>query len=477
MTGADGVRVSAPQLIVIFGATGDLARRMLFPGLYRLARAGMMPADFRVIGSGRRSPGTDEEFRERIAGGVREFAADHYDDDAWRDFAGRLSFTPSSADDGADLAEAVREAREELGEGTRTLLYLSVPPNAAQAMIGMLDATGLAADAALVMEKPFGEDLASARELDAAVARAVPEERVFRIDHFLGKEAVRNLLVLRFANGLLETVWNRDHIAYVQIDVPEEIDIQGRASFMESTGTFRDMVSTHLSQILGFVALEPPVRITAEDLRAEKLKVYRALRPIDPADVVFGQYEGYREEDGVAADSQVETFVALRAWVDNWRWQGVPFLLRTGKAMAATGHRVTIGFRRPPSALFGAGVFDGDARPDELVVELGDRPELSLDIRVKEAGAGLRLHRRGLRYAPSEDGAADAYEKLLLDAMRGDQTLFTGAAEIERLWEVCEPVLQDRPATRAYPKGSWGPEEALRLAGPRGWALADGDGD
>ncbi|MEV1010850.1 glucose-6-phosphate dehydrogenase [Streptomyces sp. NPDC049881] len=464
-----------PQVLVIFGSTGDLARRNLFPGLFRLHRAGMLPDRFRVIGSGRHSPGTDEEFRDRLGASVREYAPDAWDQAAWDAFAPHIGFVASSADNGEDLAAAVRRARQEAGDRCRTLLYLSVPPSTAEDMVRMLGATGIAEDASLIMEKPFGRDLASACSLDAAIAGIVPEERVFRIDHFLGKEAVQNLLALRFANGVFEPVWNREHIAYVQIDVPEDLGLEGRAGFMESTGTFRDMVSTHLCQILGFVALEPPARIAAEELRDEKLKVYRALRPFDPAETVFGQYEGYRDEDGVADDSDVETFVALRAWVDNWRWQGVPFLLRTGKHMARSERVVTVGFHSPPHALF------GDAPrpecPDELSLELSDEPVVALHLRAKRPGPELRLGRGTFTFRSDDDfgGAVplEAYEKLLLDAMRGDQTLFTGAAEIERLWEVCDPVLRHRPDPLPYARGSWGPDAALRLPGGRGWAVGD----
>ncbi|WP_129837897.1 glucose-6-phosphate dehydrogenase [Streptomyces sp. RFCAC02] len=475
MAPADRTASAEPQILVIFGATGDLARRKLFPALLRLLRAGMLPDAFLVIASGRHPQGDDDAFRDRLGDAVRDLAGDGaFDAGAWRDLAGRVRYAVASADDGSALADAVRRARDDLGGHARVLYYLSVPPGAAEPMIGMLGGAGLAEDATLVMEKPFGRDLAGARALDAAVARFVPEERVFRIDHFLGKEAVQNVLALRFANGLFEPVWNRDHIAYVQIDVPETLGIEGRARFMESTGTFRDMIATHLCQLLGFFALEPPVRIAADELRAEKLKVYRALRPFDPADVVFGQYDGYRGEDGVADDSPTETFVALRARVDNWRWQGVPFFLRTGKALARSLRVVTVGFRNPPHALFGAAARDTGA-PDELVFDLTGDPVVSLDVRAKRPGPDLRLARGRFTFRADEAFAAgeplEAYEKLLLDAMRGDRTLFTGAAEIERLWEVCDPVLKAPPPALPYARGSWGPDAASRLPGERGWAV------
>ncbi|MYS22283.1 glucose-6-phosphate 1-dehydrogenase [Streptomyces sp. DvalAA-14] len=470
---------SNPQVLVLFGATGDLARRKLFPGLYKLYRAGSLPDRFTVIGSGRHSPGTDEEFHERLAAGVRSFAPDAFDPKVWAGFAEHVTFQTSSAQDGTALAATVRQAQQDAGGDVRTLIYMSVPPGSMKPMIQMLGATGIAADASLIMEKPFGSDEASARALNEAVHRVVPEERVFRIDHFLGKEAAQNILALRFANGLFEPAWNRDHIAYVQIDVPEKIGIEGRAAFMEGTGTFRDMVSTHLCQILGFVALEPPVRIAPKELRAEKYKLYQSLRPFDPKEVVFGQYEGYRDEEGVDPRSTVETFVAARAWIDNWRWQGVPFLLRTGKSMGQTRRVVTIGFRNPPETLFGSATSDA-VEPNELVLELTDEPEMAVVLRAKKPGPELLLAdaRLELKFETAFPGVQplEAYEKLLLDAMHGDQTLFTGAEEIERLWQVCDPVQRDRPEPLPYAVGSWGPKEALRLAGERGWRLPEAGG-
>ncbi len=454
----------SPHVLVLFGASGDLAERKLFPGLFRLRQ--LLP-DVRIIGTGRHSPGTDEEFRASVA--PEDAGAE------WDEFAANVRFVVSSADDGDDLAAAVREAEKDLGgEDVRRLLYLSVPSSAMEPMIAMLGATGLAERAHLVLEKPFGTDLNSAKALNAAVLGVFREEDVFRIDHFLGKEAVQNILALRFANGLMEPVWNSHHLAYVQIDVPEEIGIEGRASFMEATGTFRDMISTHLFQLLGFVALEPPVTLDADSLHEEKAKVFRAVRPLDPSRVVFGQYEGYRDEEGVDDTSGVETFVAVETFVDNWRWKGVPFLLRTGKRLGQTRRTITLGFREPPLAMF-PGTCDGN--PNELVLELTDRPKISLDVRTKIPGAAFEIGhaRMELDFEQAFDAAEplEAYEKLLLDAMAGDHTLFTSTAEVERLWELCDPVLTDPPETQTYAPGSWGPQAALDLAGERGWRLPE----
>ena len=467
-----------PQLLVLFGATGDLAARKLFPGLYRLTREGLMPEDFRIIGSGRHSPGSDDEFREHVEEAITEHGdEDEPDADQLHDFLQKVSFTVSSADDGEDLAKAVTEGEKELGEDAKRLVYLSVPPDAMQDMIGMLGDTGIAENARLIVEKPFGTDLDSAKALNAKLHEVLGEEQVYRIDHFLGKEAVQNILVLRFANGLFEPAWNRDHIAYIQIDVPEDLTIEGRAGFYESTGALRDMISTHLFQLLGFMALEPPVHLDADALHVEKKKVFDAVAPIDLNRVVFGQYEGYRDEEGVDGDSDVETFVAMEVRVNAWRWSHVPFFLRTGKAMAEGRRTITVGFREPPLHMFDAADGKTEDTPNELVFELGDDPEVTIEVRAKVPGPTLEIDdaRWRLDVAEAFDGhdPLEAYERLLHDVMHGDHMLFTRADEVERLWELCDPVLESKPEVHPYEKGSWGPEAALELTGRRGWRLPD----
>lgn len=453
----------------MFGATGDLAQRKLFPGLYRLAATERLPTDYAVIGSGRHSPGSDGEFRDTIGTALRD-SVDGLDDGVLSDLLSRISFQTSDADDGADLAAAVREAREKLGDDARVVIYLSVPPEAMQSMIDMLGHEGLAEDARIVVEKPFGTDLASSRDLDAALKQIAEEDRVYRIDHFLGKEAVQNILALRFANGLIEPAWNREHLESVQIDVPEELSIEGRGSFYESTGCFRDMITTHLCQVLGFIAMEPPQHVDAVSLRDAKAEVFAALRPFDPDRVVFGQYEGYRDEDDVDDDSAVETFVALEAFVDTPRWQGMPFYLRTGKTMGDTRRTVTLTFRAPE-----AGPFGGDGHgPNRLVLELTDEPAVGAHLLAKRPGPDLDLMPVDLTFDLGETVADDvpleAYERLLLDVIRGDQTLFTRSDEVDRLWQVCQPVLDAPPAVKTYARGSWGPDEALALTD---WWLPD----
>jgi glucose-6-phosphate 1-dehydrogenase len=458
---------------VLFGATGDLAGRKLFPGLYRLAAAGRLPQDYAVIGSGRHSPGTDEEFREQVLDGLRDSVGD-LDEPVAASLLERLSFQTSDADDGEALAGRVREAEARLDgdrEGVRRLLYLSVPPAAMEPMIAMLGREGLTERARLVVEKPFGTDLESSRSLQRALMAVAEEEQVFRIDHFLGKESAQNILALRFANGLFEPAWDREHLESVEIDVPEELGLEGRGSFYESTGCLRDMISTHLCQLLGLVALEDPGRFEADALRDAKSAVFAAMRPLDPDRVVFGQFDGYRDEEGVAEDSTTETFVALEAFVDNDRWRGVPFYLRTGKAMAQTRRTVTVRFRTPQTRLFA----DVDRGCNELVLELTDAARVDLDLRGKRPGPEMELAEATMRldFADelAEDEPLEAYERLLLDVMTGDQTLFTRDDEVDRLWQVCEPVLQRPPAPEPYEQGSWGPERALALPGPAGWRL------
>jgi glucose-6-phosphate 1-dehydrogenase len=448
-----------PHVIVLFGATGDLAGRMLLPGLARLAEAGLMPEDWRLIGSSRSAPDGDWP-----AG------------DGLEALAQRTSFVPATSDDGEDLARAVREAREQLGPSSRTLFYLSVPPSAMESMVQMLGAAGLADDRSrIVMEKPFGHDLASAKHLNKVLHEVFGEDQVFRIDHFLGKEAAQDILALRFANGLLEPIWNRDHVAAVQVDVPETLGLEGRASFYEETGAFRDMVVTHLAQIMGFVAMDAPTSLEPDALHDAKARAFARLRPFTKDDAVYGQWQGYRHEDGVDPGSSTETFVALRAWIDTERWEGVPFLLRTGKRMAQSRRVVTVSLKDPEGlALLPSATPAG--RPNEIVFELAEDPKIAIEVRVKLPGPELAvapaaltldveraLHRHGL----------EAYERLLHDVMLGDHLLFTRADEVELLWERAAPLLEDPPAVLPYEPGSWGPGEGEVLAEPLGWRLPE----
>jgi glucose-6-phosphate 1-dehydrogenase len=463
----------APHVLVVLGATGDLARRKLFPALFRLWRLALLPERFCIICSGRAPAEIEDHFLDTV-----QAALEHYrgaiDDKAWQQFATRISYVSSAEDNGARLGEAVAEAVEELGGDAQSLYYLAVPPAATESAVRMIGAFDVPGQTKVVLEKPFGWNLESAQRLNAVLHEVFDEDQIYRIDHFLGKEAVQNILAIRFANGLFQTVWNYQHVCYVQVDVPEAIDIQGRADFMESTGTFRDMISTHLFQLLGFVALDPPARLDAASLHQEVTKVFRALRPPDPDRVVFGQYEGYRDEAGVAKSSEVETFVAMEIYVDDWTWIGVPFYLRTGKALAESRRTITIGFREPPLKVFPG---DVDDTCNELVLELTDSPKIFVDVRAKVPGPSLtvgrgRMHLDLMKAFPQAE-PLEAYERLLLDVMRGDSTLFISTQEIELLWRLFDPLLQNPPKLVSYPRRSWGPAQALRIPGERGWRLPD----
>jgi glucose-6-phosphate 1-dehydrogenase len=461
--------------IVLFGATGDLARRKLLPGIFHLFEAGLMPARFRLIGASRSSL-SEEEFAELARRAVCGSGRRPMEGDSWDRFSASLEF--ASLRDGFDgLVEAVGRARGELREA-QVLHYLSLPPMAAGSVIEALGRSGLGEDARIIMEKPFGRDLASARDLDALVHTVFGEEQVFRIDHYLGREAVQNLLALRFANGMFEPVWNRNHIDHVQIDVPETLSIEMRGSFYEETGAFRDMIVTHLFQLLSFVAMEPPTSFSAKALMAEREKVFDSMKPLSQADVVRGQYAGYREEEGVAADSDTETFVALRAFVDNWRWEGIPFFLRSGKRLAETHHLLTVAFAEPPRRMFpiDCSQVAEEFGHDHLTFELGDPGSISASFLAKVPGPKMQLGQAHMRFSYAEsfggpEQALDAYERLIHDVMVGDRTLFTTSAAIERLWEVADPAMREPPPIEIYEPGSWGPGATDALLDPHRWHM------
>jgi glucose-6-phosphate 1-dehydrogenase len=469
----------ADHVIVLFGATGDLAKRKLLPGLFHLAAAGLLPARYRIIGTSPASFAvTPEQFRAHAMQACEDFCVTKpgRSADAWAKFSERLSFAPSDPDDYGALQHAIATAEKEIGGSPQRLFHLAIPPAAFESTVALLGSAGLAPGSRVIVEKPFGTDLASARELNSGLHKVFDESQIFRIDHFLGKESVDNILAFRFANGLFEPVWNRSHIRYVQIDVPETLSIEGRANFYDKTGAYRDMVVTHLFQVLGFVAMEPPTALTAQQLRAEKLKVYEAMRPIDVRHVVRGQYAGYRDEPGVAPDSQTETLVAVRAEVENWRWHGVPFYLRSGKAMGAGRQVITLGFHEPPLRMFTVhrkAVPEG--RRNEIVIDFADPGSISTNFLVKQPGAEMTLGgaRMIFRYEDSfaQANALEGYERLILDAMIGDQALFTSSEGIERLWQISEPLLQNPPPVAEYARGSWGPESVNRLIEPHHWHL------
>jgi glucose-6-phosphate 1-dehydrogenase len=467
-----GVGPRFPQVVVLFGATGDLARRKLLPGLYHLSSAGFIPG-CRIIGVSLDDIGA-AEFRTAARASIDEFFNREVTPGDWDAFASSLDYVPLAAGPQA-LKVAVDAARATMHGETRLLHYLSVPPSAALSAVRMLGEAQLVERARIVMEKPFGVDLASAVKLNSQLHEVFAEEQIFRIDHFLGKEPAQNILAFRFANGLFEPIWNRNFIDHVQIDVPETLGLGNRSAFYEQTGAYRDMVVTHLMQILAFMAMEPPTALEPAPISEEKNKVFRSMLPIHPNDVVRGQYNGYRDEPGVDPQSETETFIALKCYIDNWRWAGVPFFLRTGKRMAEGQRIISIAFREPPKSMFPVGSGVGAQGPDHLTFDLADASKMSLSFYGKRPGPGMRLDKLSLQFAMHDTGlmgeVLEAYERLILDAMRGDRTLFTTAEGIERLWEVSTQLLESPPPVRLYEPGSWGPKSIHQLIAPHAWRL------
>ena len=466
------------HVIVLFGATGDLAKRKLLPGWFHLYAAGLLPKEFRLIGTAPPAFAmTDGEFRAHARESCAEFCITKPDDPLWSEFVKNVSFAPSDQDDMRALVGEVARAEKEIGGSPRRLYHLAVPPVAFPSVVQSLGAAGLATvRTRVIIEKPFGTDLDSARALDQLIHEFFDESQVYRIDHFLGKESVDNILAFRFANGLYEPIWNRSHLRYVEIDVPETLSIEGRGAFYDATGAYRDMIVTHLFQVLAFVAMEPPVSLSAKHLRDEKLKVFEALKPIDVRHVVRGQYEGYRSQPGVAADSQTETMVAVRAEVDNWRWHGVPFFLRSGKAMGASRQIIVLGFQPPPMRMFPAHHKDTPyGLENEIEIDFADPGAIKTYFLAKVPGAELSLGNAEMGFYYKDSFAAshalEGYEHLILMAMLGDQSLFTSSAGIERLWEISEPLLENPPPVEPYPVGSYGPESIKRLIAPYHWHL------
>ena len=454
------------------GATGDLARRKLLPGLFHLSGVGFIPG-CRIIGVSLDDMDA-QGFRKLARGALDEFYTRQVSEGDWASFAECLDYVPLGGG-AAALRAAVERAEKALASESRRLHYLSVPPNAALPAVRMLGEAGLVERSRIIMEKPFGTDFASARSLNAKLHEVFAEEQIFRIDHFLGKEPAQNILAFRFANGLFEPIWNRNFIDHVQIDVPETLGLGKRASFYDQIGAFRDMVVTHLFQILAFMAMEPPTALEPASIGEEKYKVFRSMLPIKPADVVRGQYNGYRSEGGVHPESDTETFIALKCTIDNWRWAGVPFYLRTGKRLAEGQRIISIAFREPPKSMFPADSGVGAQGPDHLTFDLADVSKMSLSFYGKRPGPGMRLDKLSLQFAMNDTGLVgdvlEAYERLILDAMRGDRTLFTNAEGIERLWEVSTPLLEAPPPVRLYAPGSWGPNSMHQLVAPHAWRL------
>ncbi len=476
--------MARPLSLVIFGASGDLSQRKLIPALYNLYRKGRLPEGLRMLGFST-SVMDHQTFRDKMRAAVGEFTELTLDEQQWQAFATRLFYHPGNLTSGEDfhsLAQALKEL--EGGQPADRLFYLATPPNFFTGIVQFLGECGLVAEdegwRRVVVEKPFGVDLESARSLNQELHRILGEQQIYRIDHYLGKETVQNLLTFRFANTIFEPVWNRNYIENVQITVAEAVGIGRRGKYYDGVGALRDMFQNHLLQLLSLVAMEPPASYRADDLRNENVKVLRAMHAMTPAEVcentVRGQYEGYRQESGVAPDSQTETYAMVRFFVDNWRWQGVPFYLRSGKRMAEKRSEIVVQFKCPPQVLFPgeqrcgqtANILAICLQPDEGI-------HLRFEAKVPDTTAAMRSVEMEFHYRDTfgPTSIPDAYERLLLDALTGDPSLFIRDDRAELAWELIDPILSawrlpSAPALASYTPGSWGPADAANLLGHSG---------
>jgi glucose-6-phosphate 1-dehydrogenase len=473
-----------PCIVAIYGASGDLASRKLMPALYELALRRLLPEKVAILGIAR-SEGSDESFRSEMMEAVRRFGRDGLHEEAWARFVSGLYYISadfSDADTGARVAERLAEIAAEHGTEGNCVHYLSVPPSALPVLVEQIgnhrsDPAG--AWTRLIVEKPFGHDRESARELNDQLSRYFDEQEIFRIDHYLGKETVQNMLALRFANGIFEPIWNRQFVDHVQITVGESIGIEGRASFYEGVGAMRDVFQNHLLQLVALTAMEPPADFTADSVRNEKVKVLRGIRTPGPSDVVRGQYgrgfvegvevPGYGEEAGVVSSSLTETFIATKLYIENWRWADTPFYVRAGKRLPKRETTIAIQFTRPPHPPFEETASEA-LQPNVLVVHVQPDEGISLAIGAKVPGQGLTLRTVSMDFlygGTFRSDVPEAYERLILDCLLGDATLFTRADEVDEQWALTDAIqsawARERPAFPNYAAGSWGPPSADAL--------------
>jgi glucose-6-phosphate 1-dehydrogenase len=445
--------------LVLFGATGDLAKKKLFPSLQELVRRGHL-MNTPIIGFAS-SDWDTEGLRQHALEGIKQYG-EHFDQDAFDKLAAMLVYVKGDYRDPQSFT-ALREAMQGAQHPTH---YLAVPPSIFATVIENLGKSGCAEGARVVVEKPFGRDLASARALNAAVLSVFPEDDIYRIDHYLGKEAVQNLLYFRFANSILEPIWNRGMVRSVQLTMAESFGVQGRGRFYEEVGALRDVLQNHLLQTIGLVAMEPPSGIDGESIRDEKEALFRSMRPLQADDVVRGQFDGYRDEDGVSPDSDVETFVAVRLFIDSWRWAGVPFLIRTGKSMPVTATQLVVEFHRPPVRVFEQDD-DDYHRTNYVRFRLGpDEVSVALGARSKAPGEELRGEAIELLACTEGPDEVDAYERLIGDALAGQHLLFASEQGVESTWKVVDGVLENHHPAILYEPGTWGPKAADRLLPP-----------
>jgi glucose-6-phosphate 1-dehydrogenase len=443
---------------VFFGATGDLAYKQIFPALQALVRRGQLNVP--IVGVGRSGWGKDKLI-ERARASIKEHGT--YDEKVFAKFSALLQYVDGDYRE----ASTFTRLKEALGGATAPLHYLAIPPSVFETVIGGLAKAGCVENARVVVEKPFGRDLKSARELNAILHQHFPEQSIFRIDHYLGKEPVQNILYTRFSNAFLEPIWNRTYIRSLQITMAEDFDVLGRGAFYEEAGAIRDVIQNHLLQVLSSVIMDAPLQSAPSALRDEKSRVLRAIRPLDAQSIVRGQYHGYRTAPGVAENSTVETYAAVRLFVDSWRWADVPFYIRAGKCMPVTSTEVVVEFRRPPREVFGELV---PSLSSHLRLRLSPDVVIGLGMRVKVAGERMAGEDVELMVTRQPGDAMTPYERLLGDAMRGDLGLFGRQDAIEAQWAVVDPVLGDSTPVYDYPCGTWGPREAARLVeGDDGW--------